>query len=112
MKQLRPYQEQAIKAIEKDLSNGVKSSLLVMSMGLGKTFTAVKLDEKLQSKKSIWVTDDERLLEQSALAFIGDKFDERFTKEVEKEGFLNYCKQGGTFAGSGYKSPPLFCKLS
>ncbi len=74
-----------------------------MSMGLGKTFTAVKADERLQSKKTIWVTDDERLLEQSAMAFIRDKFDQRFSDEVEKLGFINYCKQGGVFAGTGYR---------
>jgi len=102
-KELRPYQEQAINAIETDLSNGINRLLLVMSMGLGKTFTAVKAEEKLKSKKTIWVTDDERLLEQSALAFISDKFDKRFADHVEKEGFINYCKQGGVFANSGYR---------
>lgn len=75
-----------------------------MSMGTGKTFTAVKCEEQLKSKKTIWLTEDERLLEQSALAFIADKFDDKFTKQVEKEGFINYCRQGGQFGDTGFKA--------
>jgi len=102
-KEIRPYQQKAINAIESDLMSGIEKSLLVMSMGLGKTFTAIKIEEGLKSKKTMWLTEDERLFEQSALAFIQDKFDESFYKYVEKVGFINYCRGGGVFAGSGYK---------
>lgn len=99
MKQLRAYQEEAIKAIEDELCAGLNKQLLVMSMGLGKTFTAVKAEERLKSKKTIWVTDDERLLDQSALTFIRDKFDDDFGNKVEETGFINFIRQGGQKEG-------------
>jgi len=102
-KKLRDYQSAAIKSIEKDLSDGNSTLLLSMSMGLGKTFTAVKAEEKLNSKKTFWVTEDSRLLEQSAMAFIRDKFDNKFADEVEKIGFIDYCRQGGTMPSTGHK---------
>jgi superfamily II DNA or RNA helicase len=103
MKELRDYQKKAIKAVEMELYGGSKAQLLVMSMGLGKTFTAVKIDEQLQSKKTFWVTDDERLLEQSAMAFINDKFDKPFADRVNKEGFINFYRNGGVCSETGYK---------
>jgi len=102
-KQLRDYQQSAIKSIERDLSEGKNTLLLSMSMGLGKTFTAVKAEEKLNSKKTFWVTEDSRLLEQSALAFIRDKFTDKFADEIEKIGFIEYCRQGGTMPETGHK---------
>ncbi len=102
-KELRDYQIKAIEAIEKDLASGIGKCLLVMSMGLGKTYTAVKLEERLKSKKTMWLTDDEKLFEQSAMAFIREKFDDSLGDYIENIGFINYCKQGGMFAGSGYK---------
>lgn len=103
VKQLRPYQEEAIKSVHDNLNKGIKHQLLVMSMGLGKTFTAVKIEESLNSYKTMWLTDDERLLEQSAMAFIKEKFDDSIFNYIEQQGFINYCKNGGKFAGSNYK---------
>lgn len=111
-KTLREYQINAIKCIEKDLNDNFNSLLLNMSMGLGKTFTAVKAEEKLQSKKTFWVTEDSRLLEQSAMAFIRDKFNDKFADEVEKIGFIEYCKQGGTMPTTGHKMSILKADLN
>lgn len=102
-KNLRDYQLQAIKNIESDLNSGYNTLLLNMSMGLGKTFTAVKAEEKLNSKKTFWVTEDSRLLEQSAMAFIRDKFDDKFADEIDKIGFIEYCRNGGTMPNTGHK---------
>jgi len=101
---IRPYQQKAIDNTCSELIKGTKTQLWNMSMGTGKTFTAVKCEEQLKSKKTIWLTEDERLLEQSALAFIADKFDDKFTKQVEKEGFINFCRQGGQFGHTGFKA--------
>lgn len=103
IKSLRPYQKDAIKSITTELADGCNSQLMCMSMGLGKTFTAVKADEELKSKKTIWLTNDERLLEQSALAFIRDKFSDKFGDEVEKIGFIDYCRNGGIMPSTGHK---------
>lgn len=103
LKNLRPYQQAAISAVKKELEAGISTQLLTMSMGLGKTFTAVKMTEQLGFKKVLWCTDDERLLEQSAMAFINNKFDSNFSSEINKTGFLNYIRQGGTFGEDGYK---------
>lgn len=103
MKQLRPYQQRAIKSVTTELQNGISRPLLTMSMGLGKTFTAVKIEEEVKSKKTFWLTDDERLLEQSAMAFINDKFEKNVADEIEKVGFIDYCRQGGVLPDSGYK---------
>lgn len=102
-KKTRPYQEEAIQSVHDNLSQGIKHQLIVMSMGMGKTFTAVKIEESLKSFKTMWLTDDERLLEQSAMAFIREKFDDSMCDHIEKEGFINYCRNGGRFAGSNYK---------
>lgn len=37
------------------------------------------------------------------MAFLADKFDERFVKHVEETGFLNYVKNGGLFALNDFK---------
>lgn len=101
-KNLRPYQAQAIANINDKLQSGVDKQLLVMSMGLGKTFTAVKMTEQLGFNRVLWVTDSEDLLSQSAFAFIRDKFDERLANHIQEVGFLEYTKQGGIFANSGF----------
>lgn len=98
MKELRGYQELAIKAIEDDLAAGFNRLLLVMSMGLGKTFTAVKLVERLDFKRVLWVTDDERLLDQSAIAFIQEKYPP-IVEYVQQYGIINAIREKKTFAG-------------
>lgn len=102
MKKLRPYQAQAIANISDKLQSGVDKQLLVMSMGLGKTFTAVKMTEQLNFNRVLWVTDSEDLLSQSAFAFIRDKFDESLANHIQEVGYLEYIKQGGIFANSGF----------
>ena len=58
-KSLRPYQLQAIANVEDNLNAGVDKQLLVLATGLGKTFTAVKVIEKLGFKKVLWITHTE-----------------------------------------------------
>lgn len=47
---LRPYQEEAIQAIEEEWANGVKKTLLVLPTGLGKTVTFSDLTRKCVEK--------------------------------------------------------------
>ena len=89
-KNLRPYQHEVICKVEDALKSGVNSQLVVMATGLGKTFTAVKIVEKLQFKRILWVTHNEELISQSGLAFLKDKFDDTFAKHVEAIGFLDW----------------------
>lgn len=92
-KTLRPYQLQSIANVEDNLSAGINKQLLILATGLGKTFTAVKLIEKLNFKKVLWITHTEELIEQSALAFLKDKFDGEFTEHVEAIGFIDWVEK-------------------
>jgi len=92
-KNLRTYQLQAIANVEDNLNAGIDKQLLVLATGLGKTFTAVKVIEKLGFKKVLWVTHTEELLEQSALAFLKDKFDGEFVEHVEAIGFIDWVEK-------------------
>lgn len=87
---LRPYQEQALCNIEDDLKNGSDKLLLVLATGLGKTKVAVDLTERLKYKRVLFIADTEELIEQSALAFIENKFDEEMAGHVEAIGFINW----------------------
>ena len=48
-KQLRPHQEQALKAVEEGLKNQDRGKL-IMACGTGKTFTSLKIAEELAGK--------------------------------------------------------------
>lgn len=89
-KSLRGYQEKVICKVEDALKSGVKRQLCVMATGLGKTYTAVKLVERLGFKRTLWITHNEELISQSGLAFLKDKFDDNFAKHVEGIGFLDW----------------------
>ena len=86
----RPYQEQALACIQDDLKNESNKLLLVLATGLGKTKVAVDLTEVLNAKRVLFIADTEELIEQSALAFIENKFDEEFAGHVEGIGFINW----------------------
>ncbi len=88
--QLRPYQEQALACIEDDLKNGNSKLLLVLATGLGKTKVAVDLTERLNFKRVLFIADTEELIEQSALAFIENKFNKEFAGHVDGIGFINW----------------------
>jgi len=103
LKQLRPYQNNAIKTCLDKLSKGVNRQLLVLATGLGKTFLSVKLTEIADFKSVLWISDREELIEQSAMAFIRDKFDDSFSKHVNDVGFINYIKNTAYFAGNDFK---------
>lgn len=102
MKQLRPYQQKAITEIDLALKRGVNNQLCVLFTGGGKTFLAVKMIEALGFKRVLWITHTQELIEQSALAFISDKFGDKVANEVEKVEFLNWVKLGRSFE-DGYK---------
>lgn len=101
MKELRPYQHTSINKITEALQRGVSSQILSLATGLGKTFTAVQATKNFN--RVLWVTHTEELLEQSALAFIRERFDEALAKHIEEVGFINYVRSGGLFAGTDFK---------
>jgi superfamily II DNA or RNA helicase len=112
IKNLRGYQQEVICKVEDALKSGVSRQLVCMATGLGKTFTAVKIVEKLQFKRILWITHNEELIQQSGLAFLKDKFDDTFAKHVQDIGFLDWvdkhnCNFGnhtGTFKMGAIKS--------
>lgn len=90
VKSLRPYQEQAICSVIDNLNAGKSRMLITKATGLGKTFTCVKLIERLGFKRVLWITHSAELISQSALAFLKDRFDDEFASHVEAIGFINW----------------------
>ena len=72
MKELRAYQEKAVKHVADSLNDNVKNQLLVMATGTGKTLTASNIIKGYG--KTLWITHTEELIDQSA-------------KVMEEEGF-------------------------
>lgn len=101
MKQLRKYQQDAVNTIFSKLEQGVKSQILCLATGLGKTICAVNIAAKFKS--TLFIVDSEELLEQAAFAFLREKFDDAFVSNVQKIGFLKYVKGDGLFALSDFK---------
>lgn len=91
-KSLRPYQEQLICNIVDKLQQGVSRQLIVMATGLGKSLSAIKTCERVEAKRILWITHSEELISQSALAFLKDKFDDKFAEHVEAIGFIEWVK--------------------
>ncbi len=69
-KELRPYQIDSITAIENALSRGIKEHLLVLSCGMGKTFTAVKAIK--DKGRALWIVTTEELAEQGGVALLAE----------------------------------------
>lgn len=92
MKTLRPYQQDAINAINSKLQSGITKQIVVLPTGGGKTFLAVKALAPF--KKILWATHTEELLEQSGIAFLHELFpDVEIQKRIDAEGgLLEYIK--------------------
>lgn len=69
-RQIRYYQSEAKEAVLNGLKRGVKRQLLLMPGGTGKTFTAVNITSGMGRK--LWITHEESLLEQSAIALLSE----------------------------------------
>jgi type I restriction enzyme R subunit len=76
---LRPYQENAIKAVERALANGKRSVLLAMATGTGKTRMAIGLIYRLikhsRFKRVLFLVDRTALGEQAEAAFKDSKLE-------------------------------------
>jgi len=69
-KELRPYQEQAVNAIDFNLKKGVKEQLVVIPTAGGKTFTCVKA---IQNRgRILWIVTTEELCEQGGIALLSE----------------------------------------
>jgi type I restriction enzyme R subunit len=85
---LRPYQRDAITAVENSLSGGRRNMLVAMATGTGKTFTTVSLCYRLLASKYarriLFLVDRRALAAQSSLAFHtfdtprGNKFNQEY----------------------------------
>ncbi|MFD1775423.1 DEAD/DEAH box helicase family protein [Paenibacillus rhizophilus] len=71
-KEVRPYQEDAIKEILKNFNNGINKALIVMATGLGKTFVAsesVRRISALAPKRILVIAHTNELVYQIERAF-------------------------------------------
>lgn len=93
MRELRPYQKDCHDAVIKAYDRGVDKQLICLFTGAGKTYLLIKLLERMGFKRVLWLSFQEELVSQSALAFIADKFDEEFYQKVEEIGFLDFIRQ-------------------
>jgi len=92
VKELRPYQFKCHNDVISDYEKGIISQLIVLFTGAGKTFLLIKLLERMGFKRVLWLSFQEELVTQSAMAFIADKFDDNFYNYIKEVGFLNYVK--------------------
>jgi len=103
LKTIRPYQHTFHEAVIEALNRGSDKQLAVLPVGSGKTFSVVKLIERLGYTRGIWITHTEELIDQSSLAFIRERFDDSLSNHIEELGFVDYIKDGGVFAGGEFK---------
>lgn len=102
-KELRPYQSEAHEVSIKEYNAGIIRQLLVLMTGAGKTFLTIKLLERYGFKRVLWLSFQEELVSQSALAFIREKFDDEFYNQIKEIGFLNFMREGGLFNVPDFK---------
>lgn len=93
MKELRPFQSECHEISIKRYNEGITKQLICLFTGAGKTFLTIKLLERYGFKRVLWLSYQSELVEQTALAFIKDKFDDPFYEYVREIGFLEYIKQ-------------------
>jgi type I restriction enzyme R subunit len=88
-KYLRPYQKEAIQAIEKALSDSRRKMMVAMATGTGKTFTIINLVYRLLksklAKRVLFLVDRRSLASQAVRAFASFDTPEglKFNKEYE-----------------------------
>jgi len=109
-KELRYYQQKAIQSVGNELiNNGIKSQMLVMATGTGKTFTVSKIVCKDKFKRTLWLTHSEELIEQSAIAlateiFSGDKEVLKLISKIkEEDGVIKFLDQIDLFSSPAEK---------
>lgn len=96
-KELRPYQINCHEAVISEYEAGIIRQLIVLFTGAGKTFILIRLLERMGFKRVLWLSFQEELVVQTAMAFIKDKFEESFYNKVEEMGFLEYLKKDNSF---------------
>jgi len=93
MKSLRPYQKEAIKSVFKNLNDGIKSQMLVLATGTGKTFLAANICKEF--KKILWITHSEELIDQSAVSLLAEISDNPLSLIniiEDSDGMINFLK--------------------
>jgi superfamily II DNA or RNA helicase len=96
-KELYPYQSKCHESIISEYDKTVLKQLIILFTGAGKTYILIKLLEKMGFKRVLWLSFQEELVSQSALAFIKEKFDEPFYEYVKEIGFLEYINRPDAF---------------
>lgn len=102
-KEPRYFQVDSVDASLKALQRGVAKQIISLPTGTGKTVTCVLLGEKGQFKRILFCVDAEELVEQAAIAFLREKFDDSLINHIIETGFIDYVRNGGIFAGGEYK---------
>lgn len=101
-KEIRPYQEDCHEAIISDYNNGISRLMAVLFTGAGKTFTAIRLIEKIGFKRVLWLSFQEELVNQSAIAFINDKFSKEDADKISENGFVESVRTQGVINKNGF----------
>lgn len=100
IERLRPYQKEAIAAVEKGITENKRRIMLAMATGTGKTFTTVSLIYRLiksqYARRILFLVDRRALAAQAAQSFssfitpAGNKFNQEyevFSQRFKKEDF-------------------------
>jgi superfamily II DNA or RNA helicase len=70
VKSLRPYQQQAIAAIDAEFRGGIRRTLAVMATGCGKTYTASEYVAAHTTGKVLWLAHRTELIDQAAASLV------------------------------------------
>jgi len=101
-KELRSYQQDCHDAIISDYNSGISRLMAVLFTGAGKTFTMIKLIEKMGFKRVLWLSFQEELVNQSGMAFVKDKFDFVIEEVVAEEGFVEHIRNHGVIQSDSF----------
>lgn len=93
MKELRPYQKECIDTVVQELEGGCNKQIISMATGLGKTFIGTTLAEQY-FQKTLWLTHNEELINQSAMAVIREILSEEELSNInEVNGLIEFFKE-------------------
>lgn len=103
--QLRPYQRETVDVVFKEYEAGVDKSLVHLATGLGKTVCAGTIISEAPQRlacagRTLWLTHEESLIEQSAISIMctlfpdyADKIRDMFSEEDGVMAFMNTARR-------------------
>src|SRR5262245_36361249 len=87
-------------AVISTFNRGVVRQLICQFTGSGKTYTLIKLLERMGFRRVLWLSFQEELVNQSGSAFVVEKFGS--AAGLGGEDFVEYIRRNGPISHSGF----------